>query len=218
MMWLDPTSMIFLAVVFIISITLHEFAHARTSVKFGDPTPKINGRLSLNPLIHLDIAWFLCIFFIQFGRWRPVQINPHYFDNPRKKELLVALAWPATNLLLAIFWAIIVILYVKITWWLTYFDSTDIVVKFRTLFSSINVALAIFNLLPLPQLDGFSVIKTFFPEVVITHRKVFSIIWYCIIAAIILPTPIRSVLVTAIQSASQFLYWVIHAVFTLLLW
>jgi Zn-dependent protease len=83
---------IFLAIIFVISISLHEYAHAWSSYKLGDPTPKIQGRLTPNPLVHIDPIGFLMIFIIHFGRGRPVIVNPSYYKNTLRDELLVALA------------------------------------------------------------------------------------------------------------------------------
>ncbi|MDP2669794.1 MAG: site-2 protease family protein [bacterium] len=84
--------LISLAITFVISISLHEYAHARASTKLGDPTPKLQGRLTPNPLKHIDPIGFLLIFIIHFGRGRPVIINPAYYKHPLRDELLVSLA------------------------------------------------------------------------------------------------------------------------------
>ena len=89
---MDFLTIIYLAVIFVISISLHEYAHARTSAKLGDPTPKIQGRLTPNPLAHIDPLGFLMIFIIHFGRGRPVIVNPAYYKNKLRDELLVSLA------------------------------------------------------------------------------------------------------------------------------
>ena len=81
---------------------MHEYAHAYVSYRLGDPTPKLQGRLTPNPLKHIDPIGFLMVFLAHFGRGKPVQINPLYYKNPRKGELIVSLAGPATNLILAI--------------------------------------------------------------------------------------------------------------------
>jgi len=81
-----------LAIILAISIGMHEYAHAYVSYRLGDPTPKLQGRLTPNPLKHLDPIGFFMIFIAHFGRGKPVQINPLYYKNPRKGELMVALA------------------------------------------------------------------------------------------------------------------------------
>lgn len=150
-----------LAVILAISIGLHEYAHAYVSYKLGDPTPKLQWRLTPNPLKHIDPVWFLMIFLIHFWRGKPVQINPMYYKNKRTGELMVALAGPATNLILAFFGILLLIVSSKISWlWLqAILNPTDIYFSFWMSFSFINIALAIFNLLPIPPLDGFRLVK-----------------------------------------------------------
>jgi Zn-dependent protease len=153
-----------LAIILAISIWMHEYAHAYVSYRLWDPTPKLQGRLTPNPLKHIDPIWFLMIFLIHFGRWKPVQINPMYYKNPRKWELIVALAWPAMNLVLAIIGVVIIMIYSRIIWLSIngiFMNNIDIVNWFRINFSIINIALAIFNLLPIPPLDWFRLIKMF---------------------------------------------------------
>ena len=104
---------VFLAVILAVSIGLHEYAHAITSYRLGDPTPKLQGRLTPNPLAHLDPLGFLLIFVIHFGRGKPVEINPRYYRHPARDELLVALAGPATNIILGVVGILITLLYAK---------------------------------------------------------------------------------------------------------
>ena len=102
------------------------------------------------------------IFLIWFGWWKPVQINPYYYKNPVKWELLVALAWPAMNLILAIIGIFVMLVSTKITWvgidnimsW-NYWFATSFLMQF----SMINICLAVFNMIPLPPLDGFRIVK-----------------------------------------------------------
>ena len=161
----------FLVIILLISIWLHEYAHARTSYKLWDPTPVLQGRLTPNPLKHLDMVWFFCIFLIWFWRWKPVQINPIYYKNPRKDELLTALAWPAMNLVLAFLGMLIMMLYAVLTgiwidalpnvYYFWSFYTSDIVLWFWLMFIGINIWLAVFNMIPLPPLDGFRLVKVF---------------------------------------------------------
>jgi len=156
---IDIVQIIQLAIILAVSIGLHEYAHAYVSYKLGDPTPKLQWRLTPNPLKHIDPVWFLMIFIIHFGWWKPVQVNPMYYKNPRLWELMVALAWPATNLVLAFFGILFLIVSSKIIWLWNYINPSDPFIYFWILFSKINVALAIFNLLPIPPLDGFRLVK-----------------------------------------------------------
>lgn len=164
---MDVLNIIQLAIILAISIGLHEYAHAYISYKLWDPTPKLQWRLTPNPLKHIDPIWFLMIFLVNFWRGKPVQVNPMYYKNPLKWELIVALWWPATNLVLAIIWIFIILLYSK-TLWLpitSIFQSNiDIINLFRIKFSILNIGLAIFNLIPIPPLDGFRIIKFFLKE------------------------------------------------------
>lgn len=155
-----------IAVIIIISIWMHEYAHALVSYKLWDPTPKIQNRLSPNPIKHLDPIWSIMILFMLLsGRWiwwgKPVQINPLYYKKPKQWELLVALAWPATNIVLTIISVIIMLVYGKIAWMsLTQIIWWwDMVINFWLLFALINAWLAVFNLIPIPPLDGFSIVK-----------------------------------------------------------
>ncbi|MCF7835336.1 site-2 protease family protein [Candidatus Gracilibacteria bacterium] len=161
-MGIDFLEIIQLAIILLVSIGLHEYAHAYVSYKLGDPTPKLQNRLTPNPLKHLDPIGFLMIFLINFGRGKPVQVNPMYYKNPLKGELMVALAGPATNLILSTIGIIIILIYSKILGYsITSIlqTNTDIVNIFRLKFSIINIALAIFNMIPIPPLDGFRIIK-----------------------------------------------------------
>lgn len=151
-----------LAIILAISIGMHEYAHAYVSYRLGDPTPKLQGRLTPNPLKHLDPIGFLMIFIAHFWRGKPVQINPLYYKNPRKWELMVALAGPATNFVLAILGILIILIYVKIIWGTPndiFMNNTDIMINFWIHFSLLNISLAIFNLIPIAPLDGYRLIK-----------------------------------------------------------
>lgn len=144
-----------LAIILAISIGLHEYAHARASDKLWDPTPKLQWRLTPNPLAHLDPMWFLLIFIIHFGRGKPVQINPNYYKNPRVDEFLVAMAGPVSNIIMACCGILFLKLFSVI--WI----NNSILQQFRTQFSYLNIGLALFNLLPFPPLDWRKIIKLF---------------------------------------------------------
>lgn len=132
------------------SIVLHEISHGFVAYKLGDPTAKINGRLSLNPLVHVDIFGTLILplftfyfFNFLFGYAKPVPYNPFYLKNPRRDSLFIALAGPLTNILLMFAF---LLLY-----------KSDLFSSFNNIFldvARLNFNLAFFNLLPLPPLDG----------------------------------------------------------------
>jgi Zn-dependent protease len=204
-------SIISLALIFIISISLHEYAHARASNKLGDPTPKLQWRLTPNPLKHIDPIWFFLIFIINFWRWRPVIINPAYYKNPRRDELLVALAWPATNLLLACAGIVFVQLYIMLgSVWIQSLDN-DLIFQFWKLFSWLNVSLAIFNLLPFPPLDWYRIVSYLVPwfhELVLRYGTYMSI---AVIAILVIPNPISSAIWWIIWAVSQFIFSMLWA-------
>ena len=100
-----------LGIILLISIGIHEFAHAYSSYKLWDPTPKIQGRLTPNPLKHISLWWFLAVFLIHFWWWKPVQIDPSYYKKPYRDELITSLAGPASNIILWILWILVLFLY-----------------------------------------------------------------------------------------------------------
>ena len=152
----------FLIIILLISVWLHEYAHARTSYKLWDPTPVLQWRLTPNPLKHIDFIWLISVFLIWFWWWKPVQINPIYYKNPTRDEALTAFAWPAMNLVLAFFWMLIMMVYARIIWlWIQnlLLWNSDFVLLFWQIFVTLNIWLAVFNMIPLPPLDWFRLIK-----------------------------------------------------------
>ena len=165
--WLDEIIYyIFLVIILLISIWLHEYAHAWTSYKLWDPTPVLQWRLTPNPFKHIDIIWFISVFLIWFWWWKPVQINPIYYKSPLRDETISALAWPLMNLVLAFFWMLILMIYGKIMWiWVQdLLAGPDFVVLFWQMFIIMNIWLAVFNMIPLPPLDGYRLVKIFWKK------------------------------------------------------
>ena len=185
--WLDQIIYyVFLAIILLISIWLHEYAHAWTSYKLWDPTPVLQWRLTPNPFKHIDIIWFISVFLIWFWWWKPVQINPTYYKNPVKDETLTAFAWPAMNLLLAFFGMLIMMVYGKFIWiWLQ--DLLlwwDYVVLFRQMLILMNIALAVFNMIPLPPLDGCRLVKIFWKKWARRMEK--NVMWISMVLIILI--------------------------------
>ncbi len=146
----------------LIGFAFHEFAHAWMADRLGDPTPRLTGRLTLNPVAHLDIFGTLMALFYRFGWAKPVLINPNNFrGNPLRSEMLVALAGPVMNLLIAflsmLLW-VITLQWMYGTTWAPVLSEVFMAIVFM------NLGLGIFNLLPIPPLDGFSVIGGLLPS------------------------------------------------------
>jgi len=146
----------------IIGMACHEFAHAFSSDRLGDPTPRAQGRVTLNPLAHIDPVGLIMLLFIHFGWGRPVQIDPRYYRHRRRDELIVALSGVLMNLFLAFVFAGILKL-------LDLFVLPNIGLAMASIIWQIffyiiymNLVLMIFNLLPIPPLDGFNVITQIF--------------------------------------------------------
>lgn len=159
--------LIILAPPILLALTVHEFAHGYVAFRLGDPTAKAMGRLTLNPLKHLDPLGTLAFFIIKIGWAKPVPVNPAYFRNPRKDMLWVALAGPAVNLVLAVISA----LAVKVVWFIAanipYSQMAEaiLVPLNQVLMASvwINLVLCIFNFLPIPPLDGSRILAGILP-------------------------------------------------------
>ncbi len=145
----------------IIGLSFHEYGHALVAVKCGDPTPKNQGRLTINPLAHVDPIGLACLAFVGFGWGVPVQINPRNFKHPRRDELLVSLAGVVMNFILAIvFTGILRLCYMSDTMVSSSFGSIACEVIIYVV--QINLVLLVFNLIPIPPLDGFGIITQLF--------------------------------------------------------
>jgi Zn-dependent protease len=138
----------------VIASTFHEYAHAWTATKLGDLTSKVNGRLTLNPLKHIDPIGAICMIFFKFGWSKPVPINEFNFENRLRDTALVSLAGPTSNILLlfaiALFNSVV--------------KPTGNLFLFLLTFAMINIVLAVFNLLPIPPLDGHKIVRAFLPQ------------------------------------------------------
>lgn len=147
----------------IIGLAFHEFAHAKVAYKLGDPTPKMQGRVTINPLAHIDPVGLAALLFVDFGWGVPVQINPSNFRHRRRDELMVALAGVTMNLIIAIVFAIIAkVLYMTAGAVFLSSGVGSILWLMIMYVIQINLVLMIFNLIPCPPLDGFSIISEIF--------------------------------------------------------
>ncbi len=144
------------AIALIPAFTIHEFAHAWMAWRLGDSTAKDLGRLTLNPLKHLDVLGTLMVFVVGFGWAKPVPVNPYNLRGGRKGMALVAVVGPLSNLALATVVALI--------WRASGFVGGDVVMNTLLVFIYLNIALLFFNLIPFPPLDGFRVLLGVLPE------------------------------------------------------
>lgn len=145
----------------ILGLSLHEFAHAWMSDRLGDPTPRRQGRLTVNPLAHIDPIGFVALLLVGFGWGKPVMIDPGYYKNRRRDEFLVAIAGVTMNLIVA------VILSFPAKALLNMYYSTGSALVENIFYIvyyavSINICLMVFNLIPCPPLDGWNIVTQLF--------------------------------------------------------
>lgn len=152
-----------LAIVFVILciLPLHEFAHGWVASKLGDPTAKLDGRLTLNPLASVDPVGTVWLFLFGFGWAKPVPVDPRYFKKPKRDMAIVALAGPVSNLLAALAGAVILFAVVA---FVPYNNVTSFILSVLSYYVTVNVTLAAFNLLPIPPLDGSRILGAFLSD------------------------------------------------------
>lgn len=148
--------MLFILPSLLIGLTFHEFMHGYIAHRLGDPTPGAAGRLTLNPLKHLDPIGSLMLFIVHFGWAKPVPVNPVYMKNPRKDMMWVALAGPAANFIAAMSFALI--------FKITLGTVPELLSSMLSKTVQINIILGLFNLIPIPPLDGSKVLARFLPD------------------------------------------------------
>lgn len=188
------TRLIYVVPAIIIALTFHEYAHARVSYAFGDPTAKNAGRLTLNPLKHLDPIGFLLLIFLGFGWAKPVPINPYYYKGHRgHKMILVSAAGPLMNLLEAVIGvALLTLVYhlaINHREWFTSdlrYNLYTYGFNFLQYFASINIVLMVFNLIPIPPLDGSKLITGLLPPSKMNVVLAFERYGFIILAALML--------------------------------
>ncbi len=157
---------IILVPVILFSLTIHEYAHALVAHRLGDDTAKNQGRLSLNPLVHLDLLGTLLLFIVHFGWAKPVPVDPRNFKNPKKDMLLVALAGPVSNILTAIVAAVVLKAVFEnfASAGIPPGSGVDVAVRMLVWFIYIGIVLAVFNMIPVPPLDGSRVLYGLLPD------------------------------------------------------
>ncbi|MFA6525882.1 MAG: site-2 protease family protein [Candidatus Buchananbacteria bacterium] len=158
--WLASEPLFFLAwvVAIIVTLTIHEFSHALVALYFGDHTAKDAGRLTLNPLVHIDSLGFIMLLFAGFGWAKPVPVNPYNFKDHRLAMAVVSLAGPLANL------AGVIVFGLVFKFIAPYLGTGNLLLNFLYLLILVNVSLFIFNLFPIPPLDGSKVLFAVLPD------------------------------------------------------
>lgn len=152
------------AIVLFTAMPVHEFAHGYVAYRLGDDTAKNQGRLSLNPIKHMDLLGSLLLIFTGFGWAKPVQVDPRYFKSPRKGMALTALAGPVSNVLLATVIMIIFKIFIRVAMVTGDGIVAQVIYLMLTTMITTNLYLAVFNLLPVPPLDGAKIFGAVLPD------------------------------------------------------
>ena len=164
----NPITFIFSLVALVVAITVHEFAHAYAADRLGDPTPRLQGRLTLNPLAHLDPIGSIMLLLVRFGWGKPVVFDPYNLRHPRRDSAIISLAGPGTNFLLATICAVLLHLLfnARIVFLANPAAGAFLYISMALLQPIIilNVALGVFNLVPIHPLDGFKIVEGALPD------------------------------------------------------
>lgn len=147
----------------IIGMTIHEFCHGYVSYKFGDDTPLEQGRLSLNPMHHIDPWGFLSLLLFGFGWAKPVQVNPYRYRDSKTGMMWTALAGPISNFVIAFISVFLYFLVIKMNGY-GMSGVSGMLLQFFSICASINVGMGIFNLIPIPPLDGSKILLGLFKQ------------------------------------------------------
>ena len=182
---------------------VHEFAHAWTAVKLGDDTPRLSGRLTLRPMAHFDPIGAIMILVFGFGYAKPVPVNPSNFKNPRSGFALTALAGPISNLIMAFFSFLFAAVCLKVS---SAVSFMVVLMQFFYYAAQVNVALAVFNLLPVPPLDGSRLLAVILPQRIyfkmLQYERYMLIAIFVLLMSGILTTPLN-----ALDSLISNLFW-----------
>lgn len=198
----NPVLFVFSVVALLVAISLHEFAHAFVAVRLGDPTPEVDGRVTLNPKAHLDLYGTLLLFLVGFGWGKPVRFDPYNLEHPRRDSALISIAGPLTNFAIAIISSIVLrlVLVSNIT------SVSTVAFLVLSPMISLNMLLGLFNLIPIAPLDGFKIVGGILNEAQ-------AIEWYKLerygvffLLMLLIPFGSRSMLDTILTPVLRFCY------------
>ncbi|MBU0529006.1 site-2 protease family protein [bacterium] len=156
---LDPAVQVILIPVIIFALSFHEFSHGWVASRFGDQTARYAGRLTLNPMAHLDMFGSLALYFMGFGWAKPVPVNPRNLHNPKRDMMWISLAGPVSNLILAFISGVLLSILLR----LGIIGSQSPLIMVLIMSLQINLVLAIFNFIPIPPLDGSRILEGLIP-------------------------------------------------------
>lgn len=201
--------LIYLIPAVLIALTIHEFSHGLFAYFLGDQTAKNQGRLSLNPLKHLDPMGALMLLIAGFGWAKPVPVNPYHFKNRKLGMAVTAFAGPLSNFIMAFIFTLIAIFMIKHT---PSSEMTNNIIMFLQISITLNIGLGIFNLIPFPPLDGSRILGFFLPESVyfklMEFERYTQIILIALLFTNVLNVPLaflRKVVLTFMVNASNFI-------------
>ena len=169
----------------LIGLSAHEFAHAYAAYKLGDSSQRYQGRLTLNPIKHIDPIGFLLLMLMGFGWAKPVTINSRYFKNPRRDDTLVSISGPLANLLVAILFTIFTGITFLAIEKVGYSQTTSIILQMLSRAIMINLVLMVFNLIPIPPLDGHHILGNIVGAPLWNFYYKYADIWRIVLIALI---------------------------------
>ncbi|MBO8143382.1 MAG: site-2 protease family protein [Thermodesulfobacterium sp.] len=204
----DLKVFLFLTPPLLLALTVHEFSHGFVAYMLGDPTPKLADRLTLNPVKHLDFFGTLTLFLTQAIGWaKPVPINPNYFKKPWRDMALVSVAGPLSNLALAVLFGFFFNLFNNLNLNFQNFAISEPLSFMCYLGVKINIGLGIFNLLPIPPLDGSKIIVKFLPLSLRVNYLRLEIFGFFIIIILAITGILYKIIYPVITLFSDFIFY-----------
>ena len=183
-MFQNLSTYIYFAVAAIVCIPLHECSHGWVAYKLGDPTAKLSGRLTLNPIRHFDVVGFLMMVLVGFGWAKPVPVDMRYFKKPKRDMALVGLAGPLSNFLLSL---VCLVVLRGMELFVRYSDFAQVIYNFFYFTALLSAGLGVFNLIPISPLDGSKIIGALLPErayyTMLRYEKYGAIVLLCFVLA-----------------------------------